>query len=108
MKPSEILTAARDLISDPERWCHGASARTSNGVSTMPCSPVAAQWCAVGACEKAHSGFIHVEALDVLNKSARLHFKLGAAAVNDDLGHAAVMEMYDKAIEIAKREEEWK
>lgn len=45
----EILTCARELLSDPARWTKGAYARTTNKSSVASRSPEARCWCPLGA-----------------------------------------------------------
>lgn len=51
MKPSEILSAAADLIEPEGAWTQGANARLRNalGQPTGASDPKAACWCAFGA-----------------------------------------------------------
>ncbi|MBM3463715.1 MAG: hypothetical protein FJX76_16575 [Armatimonadetes bacterium] len=43
------LTAARAMITDPERWTKGALARDEGGAPVLPYEEGATCWCAIGA-----------------------------------------------------------
>ena len=48
-KPSEILIAAKELISDPDRWTMKFLARNKVEREVDPTAPFACKWCAAGA-----------------------------------------------------------
>ncbi|MCA1841756.1 MAG: hypothetical protein LC792_00940 [Actinobacteria bacterium] len=104
LSTAEALRQARALIADPARWCQDEMARDANGRYADPTSPTARQWCATGA-------VIHicVATVPALTASRYLRAALGGnrhpEALNDYDGHAAVLEMYDRAIELAEAEE---
>lgn len=52
----EILTAARDLLSDERRWTKGDTARDEIGRDVDYFAPEAVSWCLLGACYKASKG----------------------------------------------------
>jgi hypothetical protein len=84
------LRAARDLISDPSRWCSGVGRTFSHdGVKR----------CAVTAAGDARC-FEHAGMFDLLTKhSAYPQDRIRALPrTNDDFGHARVMQMFDDAI----------
>lgn len=97
MTPLEVLIAARELISAPERWTTGWYARDANHETTHSHSPDAVRWCAAGALIRSGGNaavFDLVNAV-VITKMLGGHM----AAVNDHFGHAAVLRMFDLAIE---------
>jgi hypothetical protein len=49
MKPSEVLKAAREKISTPEKWTKGKFARNSLGLEVPFLDQAATCWCLVGA-----------------------------------------------------------
>lgn len=49
MTTLQILQAARELISVPERWTRGTHARDASGMPVPPYSPSACCWCLSGA-----------------------------------------------------------
>jgi hypothetical protein len=106
MKTSEILAMARALIANEKHWCQGSYAARASGGFTDALDPEATQWCALGACIKVTGGMegrwnMARNAL----YAARRAGELSVVRVNDKLGHAAVMHLYDKAIEMAIAEE---
>jgi len=93
-KVHDTLVAARALIADPERWTQGAWARDEEGGPVGTLSPAAVCFCAQGALvHVSRSG--HERALEALSVAAGRR----PTVVNDFDGHAAVLEMYDRAIE---------
>jgi hypothetical protein len=102
VKPSELLTQARDLIADENNWTTVFYARGEDGEPLdTGFDPRAVRFCAVGACDRTRAS----EAW--LRRAAKELFPTmsGPASVNDRLGHAAAMQMFDRAIEIATAEE---
>jgi hypothetical protein len=93
----EQLVAARDLIADPERWTQGAYARDVNDEPTMALSASACKWCPVGAVMRVTgSPYGWGPGTGALSVAAN---GLSASVVNDEQGHAAVLAMFDRAIE---------
>jgi hypothetical protein len=109
----EILTQARELLSDPTKWTQHAMARDANG-DDKPIShlysehpywegisgydPVACSWCAFGAIEKVsnmNSGTVKY----ILSQTAKKLYSMRMPKVNDSLGHTEVLKVYDHAIE---------
>jgi len=107
-----VLTQARGLIGDPDRWTRSAPARRWKAPQRREpgawerCAatePSASRWCAAGALCKVSGvrsgapGFAFLEAASV-----RL-FGIGIGRANDDprLGHADVLRCYDLAVAIA-------
>jgi hypothetical protein len=102
----EVLIAAKTLIEDPERWTQHEYALRADGSGTFSLDVDARQWCATGALQRVQDSQIAsetTEAFIILESAARTLDIDGIVGVNDDLGHAAVMQMYNKAIEIAQK-----
>jgi len=105
------LIAARDLIADPQHWCRDYFALDDKGRMCDAIEDKARQWCATGAYiwaseEYGDDGRDGVWDGDgFLGAAARLayHGSIGIADVNDHLGHAAVMRVYDLAIATVER-----
>lgn len=110
--PREILVAARELIGDPERWTRGQYARAGHkdmfGVS--PWSESASCWCARGAMRRV-SDPVQPQPMNVahatLSDVARGRYpgripqnNDPVSFVNDEMGHAAVLEILDAAISV--------
>ena len=93
---TKVLTKARDLISSPERWTQGASARSANGCPVRVSCPDAVSWCALGAIEKAAGN-----RNEWLDEMAKLRAVVGSSIIrfNDFHTHAEVLAAFDKAIE---------
>jgi hypothetical protein len=110
----EVLTDALDLIRDEDRWCRDALARTITGDHTWPNESDAYKFCARGAlCQVTHTGHIWSwtqeahEADQVLNDLSGTMFPESAnhpleadllVWVNNELGHDAVVQVFEKAI----------
>ena len=94
MNTREILVAARELISEPERWTQGEHARDLNGRRVSPGGPNAVCWCSLGALEKVADGSPPHVAHAVLQYAVRTR----VSQFNDGTDHAAVLAMFDRAI----------
>lgn len=105
MKTSEILIAARDLIADPARWTQYASARDAEGKYVECDDEKAVCWCAMGALKHVCPLGRFIRTDRWLDRAGKELFGRLDVAVNDELGHAAVMQMYAKAIADAQAEE---
>jgi hypothetical protein len=95
----EILQAARERISDPERWTTYASARDRKGTAVRPSSPQAVRWDVVGALKSEALG----DADAFLGARRFLRLAAGARRISSvgDSGHSASLAMYDRAIDLA-------
>lgn len=100
------LREAYELIKDEERWCQGQMAKTADGFGTDPHSPSAARWCALGALGK--KGVTDEEQMVLARVTSALFPEMLASTapgplahlvrVNDNLGHDAVTQAFEKAI----------
>lgn len=111
---ARILRKARALIADPARWGQNFGYGANSYGQTCALSR-ASRFCAVGAIGAACGlGYVHqhsrndelayarfVEADTALRAASERLFSRGAIDTNDSLGHAAVLAMYDAAIEAA-------
>jgi hypothetical protein len=102
----ETLRAAKALISDPKDWLTFEYARDKAGKTVVASSPDACRFCAVGAL--AHIAKLSVKAVEhekefpagvFLNKASG---DRAPHTINDDDGHAAVLALYDRTIELAQ------
>ena len=101
------LTKARALISNEGNWTQRAFAKDGKGRIVPFRDKLATRFCAEGACHRASKGF-PTAALQILERAAQSmagkSSKLPTVwAINDDMGHEAVLEMFDRAIKMAKR-----
>lgn len=100
MNTLEVLTQARELISDPARWTRGYMARNKSGDAVSEKSPGAVCWCSIGAMMAVAGSFpneIYL-AWDVLEQLTGVGL---LAYFNDNHTHEQVMEMFDAAIILA-------
>jgi hypothetical protein len=109
----EVLIAARKLIENPDRRTSGAWARNATGEPIDPQAPDACQFCSTGAVRRAarNIGEQHwvtnsCHMLDVAATEMKSQtFRPGQhRAFNDREDHAAVLAMFDRAIENSSRE----
>jgi hypothetical protein len=94
MTALDKLRAARDLISDPERWTQGTIARDWTGKQTTADAVDAFCWCAIGALEKVASNAQPFRALRWAMPSGYRSI----VSFNDTHTHAEVLALFDKAI----------
>jgi hypothetical protein len=116
----EILTQARELLSDQTKWTQHALARDANGDDKPISHPysdnphwdgicgydaMACSWCALGALEKVSNESLNTAsyigphpARLALHRAAEKLYSLSTPEVNDTLGHAEVLNVYDLAI----------
>lgn len=103
----DVLRAARERISDPERWATGYFAFDAAGTPVEANAPAACRWCAVGAVlaetnqPYGYGGYqppVAVSARRFLDQAGPV------LSVNDEAGHQAVLELYDRAIALAEAE----
>jgi len=98
MDTTDVLLQARDLISDPQNWNQGSS---FNEDGTKMC----ARQALAQASDKTET---YIRTTQLLDEAAEeLHnMCINIIAVNDHLGHDAVMETYDLAIRKSKDQED--
>lgn len=111
MTTVEILVAAQELIRDPARWCQYTLAQTQDGAPTNVMSPTAVRWCTQGAryrvSRQGKANFdADYDALVALDMAANRLFSSTSVLVNDNLGHATVMRMFDEAIRAERAKEQ--
>lgn len=105
MKTSEILIAAKALIDTPEKWTRGSFARDSENYHVDFYSKDAVCYCSLGALYKSQQG---IHSLEAALAKRHLWYAAGEsiAEYNDTHTHPEVMAVWDKAIELAKKDEE--
>lgn len=101
MTTREILIAARALIADPARWCRGAFGQDDEDCILSIEELLgrgACKWCALGAVYHVAGYRIEVGVAELNLASRYLFNKKDATLVNDELGHDAVLRVYDFVI----------
>lgn len=93
----EALKAARELISVPERWTQGVYARGPDGRPVHPDDPEATCFCALGAVLRVGGKCRWDKFVNPLYIETECT-QHTVAGVNDDLGHPAVMALFDRVI----------
>ena len=109
MKPSELLIKAKAVIADPKHWTQGQYAKDVKGYSTGPSTPDAVCWCSLGAlhavAHEEHTYDARFAATRYLSDVAAECGYIGIPDFNDNSSHEAVMKAWDKAIKLAKEDE---
>ncbi len=105
MTTLQTLEAARNLLSDPARWCRNREAEDNEDRVVRPDSSRAIRWCVVGALAKFSSPLDREfsDACDLLEEQAHAAGYLKLTAINDLGGHRMVLEALDAAIATAAR-----
>jgi hypothetical protein len=101
----QVLCNARALIADPARWTMWMLASTASGRPAAWHDASARRWCAVGAIHRAAFDLVGSKgqavciAVEVIN-SMHPHSwaRRSLPALNDSQGHAAVIELFDRAL----------
>lgn len=109
-KPSQVLTEALALIDTPEKWCQDAFAKSERGLAVDSMDPSACMFCAEGALNRAKRGqraaSISVEMTWLRSAAFIVAGTTCPTRVNDIYGYEKTIEMFDKAIQIAKEREQ--
>lgn len=106
MTTLEILRAARELLSDPTRWCKAAMARTEEGIKVEPDDPRACRWCSYGAIRKVCGELRSIDTEELISGVCQLRTGgYGFVTFNDRSGtsHKDVMDLFDAAIARAEQ-----
>lgn len=101
---AQVLREARRLVEPEDQWCRDAPALDRHGAIVRPTDPEAVRWDATGALDR-----VLWEARADHETQLAAHRALGresswresrtaTRAVNDELGHAAVLARFDRAI----------
>jgi hypothetical protein len=103
MDTVEILTKARELISDEGRWTRLSYARDADGNVVRPNDPDAVCFCAMGALLRASKKSMAYEDEEIPGFSElRKAMRRDVTRYNDAFSHKAVVLAFDRAIELAK------
>lgn len=106
METKAVLEAVQAKIRDPLHWCQGNYAKDNKGESVDPISVNAVQFCSIGAL----IAVTNKDDTDDYNRARKLMEQAAndlfstvmLVHVNDVQGHAAVMQMFERAKELAK------
>lgn len=102
----EFLSASQEGIRDPDNHCRNVFATDADGNECPGNSSVARHWCALGINQKiaeendCWGAILDSARLRLFEACDKLFPKRGMAGVNDVIGHAAVMQIYDLARQI--------
>lgn len=100
------LTAARFLLTDKENWAQNYYAYDKKGNLVPPESHEACKWCSAGAVSAVVQGDSAYYAANCLTEATK---QMGCSATviyndNPKRKHKEILELFDKAIEIAAKE----
>ena len=98
----EKLMVAKEVISDPAKWCRGVYARGADGWSREVSSEEACQFCTLGALMRVNAYGVGVSVL----KTCLPDDYANVAAFNDSATHEQVMQLFDCAIAKASEQGE--
>ena len=99
----QILEAARALIEDEQHWCRGVLAQDEWGNSVVPTNVRADRRCGLGALIAAAYQFTgDYDQAMALGTSVVRRSCARIVGVNDAKGHAAMLALFDEAIEAAR------
>ncbi len=109
----EVLTRAKALIANKANWTTQKFARDENNFEIESTDKHACKFCALGALNRitrARDDDIDLDkastiAHEYLYEASNRVASYSITYVNDNIGHEAVMRVYDFAIAIAKNEE---
>jgi len=104
MDITDALLEARNLIADPAHWTRCSLERDNH---LRHCAYGALMHVA-GTCQGELRKITinnHTKACSFLNRASFKLYKNSTMSVNDDIGHDAIMEVYDLAIRLSKDEE---
>src|SRR4051794_6712739 len=99
----EVLKQARGLIEDPRNWVQGNFAVAEGDAPVPPSHWAASRWCALGAIKKFADSELRIIASARIQQSAQDLYGEHIEQVNDDLGHAEVMRVFDLAIQDSEK-----
>lgn len=107
MKASEILRGARELLSVRKRWTKGVYARDAFCVRVNSGNPSAVSWCLRGAINKVSGKHDRDQTAASSLLEGLLPDGLSIADWQDrpERTHAEVLDVLDRAIALAEREE---
>lgn len=106
MDALKVLKQAKALIEDKSNWTQKTYARDCNGDSVPAINSEAVCFCSVGAIAnvtyQSASLAKHLQAETYVDNCALDLYGMTMVHVNDQLGHRAVMNMFDEAIKQAE------
>ena len=97
----QVVELARTLIAEEEHWCRHNLALDKNGIGVNPTSSLAVRRCALGAVLAAACQLTHdLDTAYKLGDQVLAPFCRPALLMdlNDTLGHAAVLTLFDDVI----------
>jgi len=95
----DVLLKARKLIAEPAQWTQKYGARNRQGYPVNCDDDDAVCWCALGAISKCtYSLDIAEDTIAALELTSARMFGRTVAGVNDHLGHAAILQVFDAAL----------
>lgn len=113
MKPSEVIINAKALIATPDKWTQRAPARDANGIREDPLDDRAVCFCIMGALlkasQKVSGGYNRrsfYESISIFDKIPEIPISIPVFNNSPGRKHEEVLELFDKAIALAQKEED--
>ena len=103
ISPVIALKSIKKLLEDPKKWTRNTVARDIDGHFISPHSEKAYSWCIEGAYYTL--GLSYNRAVKYLHESAEDMYGKDLVWVNDNIGHAAILNIIGNAIKLAEKEE---
>ena len=107
MTSHDVLTKARELLSDKKKWTRGVIAVRKRYSAFVPCdpdNPAACQWCATGALYKFDIS-CDTDAINEMRTACIARHGYSIQTTNDLLGWEAILDCFDVAIVAALQKE---
>lgn len=109
MNTVDVLKAARDIISTPDKWTQRSYARAADNYPVAVGMKDACKFCALGAVlkvsERTYAGPDDFAPMAILEGVAHQYHDMSVVGYNDspNTSHQDIMELYDRAIQEAQR-----
>jgi len=101
LSTAAVLALARARIADERCFCRGYLAMTAERRTAHPACATAVRWCAAGAVVAVAPQRFNADVTEALRAAALRMYGGDHIAVNDSIGHAAIMRVFDMAITMA-------
>ncbi len=101
---TQIIARALEIISDEDHWTSAVVARAADGKSCSCRDPSAVRFCAIGALFKAAVELVGDDGVAQGFKADKLVLAANnrqfdtLPSINDDEGHAVIVEMFKRAL----------
>lgn len=106
MNTAEVLQAVRERLTPRDQWSRDALALDAKGRPVDPNTAKAVSWHLFGALKyEVGPAILEHPAYRLLSTTAMDHFGETSLFVNESMGHKAVLQLLDVALQMAQEEE---